>query len=93
MNNYKPAFILIAASHIPPGYTLYSLDRIDRRGGGVAIYVAHAANNIAIMPKVDDEYYRHDVERLWQDIRFGELDFLLACVCRPPSNCLFESDD
>lgn len=45
------------------------------------------------MPKVDDEYYRHDVERLWQDIRFGELDFLLACVCRPPSNCLFESDD
>lgn len=56
-------------------------------------YVAHEVNNIAIISKVNDIYHRDEVETLWLDIKFDELDLLLACIYRPPSNCITNSDE
>ncbi|CAG4971422.1 unnamed protein product [Parnassius apollo] len=97
VNTHKPAFILISETHlhsvIDDRYTLFRLDRRERKGGGVAMYVAHDVNNVPVISKVNKIYYNSLVEALWLDIRYGFLDLLLACVYRPPSNVLTSADE
>ncbi|CAG4996202.1 unnamed protein product [Parnassius apollo] len=103
VNTHKPAFILISETHLHSGiddsliningYTLFRLDRRERKGGGVAMYVAHDVNNVPVISKVNKIYYNSLVEALWLDIHYGYLDLLLACVYRPPSNVLTSADE
>lgn len=65
-----------------PGYTIYRQDRINGRGGGVAIYVRNTANitNIEIISQGS-----LDIEFLWISAKINKNKVCIGCVYRPPN--------
>lgn len=65
-----------------PGYTVYRQDRVNGRGGGVAIYVRNTANisNIKIISQGS-----LDIEYLWISTKINNNKVCIGCVYRPPN--------
>lgn len=66
------------------GYTLLRRDRVDRRGGGVCVYVSdHILSNFRVSPVSFDAC---GIEALFCEISNKDVSFVLGCVYRPPSS-------
>lgn len=71
-----------------PGYELIREDRIDRVGGGVAIYI----HKNYYFTKYSFLTCRHDVvENLWITLKYKRLTFIVGVVYRPPSCSVADS--
>jgi hypothetical protein len=61
------------------GYTIYRNDR-DRRGGGVAFYIA---DHLQSVRRLDLE--NQHTEMIWVEINYKKKKLLFSCVYRPPN--------
>lgn len=92
----KPTFVVITESWLSPdildstinikGFNIFRRDRLNKRGGGIIIYVAHSFEGIPIIatPKMDWDII--GLEALWLDIRFAKLHLVIGGIYRPPSS-------
>ena len=62
-------------------YTLFSRERKDRSGGGVAIYVRNDLNATEASTKA---LTRNDAEHVWCVIKLKHESILVGCIYRPP---------
>ena len=61
------------------GYCLWRLDRRDKKGGGVAVYVKRNIDCEIVF-----KYKREDIEALWLEVKARSQRLLVGCVYRPP---------
>lgn len=65
-----------------PGYSLFRLDRVTGKGGGVAIYVRNC-NNIKHI-KVIETDNTFGIENLWITCKINGNKVCIGCIYRPP---------
>jgi hypothetical protein len=64
------------------GYSLHRLDRCNKRGGGVALYLS---NNLKYIRKSELE---EGPEALWMQVELNNIRYLIGCVYRAPDESL-----
>ncbi|CAB4043715.1 Hypothetical predicted protein, partial [Paramuricea clavata] len=69
------------------GYSLHRLDRCNKRGGGVALYLS---DNLKYIRKSELE---DGSEALWMQVELNNIRYLIGCVYRAPDESLEVFDD
>ncbi|CAH2242407.1 jg7686 [Pararge aegeria aegeria] len=103
IKTHNPTIILITETHLHagindslinlPNYTLFRLDRKNKKGGGVAVYTLMTLNNQPFIAKLNQSLHDDSVEALWLDITYQTFNLILACVYRPTHYNLEKSDE
>lgn len=75
-----------------PGYDVYRDDRIDKRSGGVAIYITNAIPYMASRKNVHFNNKYDNVEYLWVDFEVQKHKILLCGVYRSHDSTLEEDN-
>lgn len=61
-------------------YSLHKRDRVDKRGGGVAIYFR---DDLSVVVVTDEKINDGGVEQLWRLVLVGDERILVGCIYRP----------
>ena len=66
------------------GYKLFSKERSDKIGGGVALYIKNVIKNVSIV----NINLPIEIDGICIKIRFRELNYIVSCIYRPPNSAL-----
>lgn len=64
-------------------YRVFRLDRQDKKGGGICIYIRNKLKNLNIHASILEHKVVTPTESLWLNINIETIRFVIACIYRP----------